>query len=135
MADKNIPGSVKIVSVLYFIGAGLAILFGLIFLIASPYAAEIFKDLPLAASASGALLIFFGLFMLIIGVVSVFIGRGLRQGKFWARILALIFAWLGAIEQVFLIKQSPFGSIVVLLLDAYIIYQLGFNKETKKFFH
>jgi hypothetical protein len=61
---------------------------------------------------------------LILGVVMVLAAGGLFTGQTWARGVAVVFATLNAIGQIGLITAFPLFSILLIVLDVLVIYNL-----------
>jgi len=61
---------------------------------------------------------------LILGVVMVLAAGGLFTGQTWARGAAVVFATLNAIGQIGLITAFPLFSILLIVLDVLVIYNL-----------
>jgi len=119
--DKNTAQTVvKVLAVLYWIGAGLSALGALMSLFGSGLGmmgGGVFGGL------FGALMSIIGIVMLALAVLYAFVGYGLWMHKNWARIVALVLAVIGLLG-------FPIGTIV----GAVIIYLLGFDKEVKDLF-
>src|SRR6185369_5569565 len=95
----NKPTGVVVISILYFLGAALCLLFGLLFIAGGGFLATMMSQQSQAGGLSammaglGAAL---GVFYLIIGAVDVLVGWGLLKLKNWARIVAIVFSCIGA---------------------------------------
>src|SRR3989344_4428979 len=107
--DKQIPTGVKIISVLYYIGAVLTFIFGLILLFSADALSEFIPGLGTLGIVGGIVLMGFG-------VLSFFIGRGLWKGSNWARIVAIILAVLGIISAIYAMTSGAIGSNIINLL-------------------
>jgi hypothetical protein len=129
---KKVPTGVKVISILYYIGAALAVLVGLALL----FGAGLFAGLmPEVLGVLGA--VFFviaGIFSLALAVLAFFIAKGLVKKQKWSRIIVIIFAILGFIGALFSLGTDTGSSIFSLIIDGVIGYYLLFNKEAKKFF-
>jgi len=79
------------------------------------------------------LLSIIGGILIVIGLLDLGFAWGLWTGKGWAWILALIFAILGIIGSVLSLVRGGLGAIVILLLDAVIVYYLT-RPNVKAFF-
>ena len=96
MADKEMPTGVKVISVLYYIGAAFSFLFGLLLIVGGVFIGAILGETLASLSALGSgLFIVLGIALLGVGVLDIFIGRGLWKGQNWTRIAAIVFAILG----------------------------------------
>ena len=113
MADKEMPTGVKVISVLYYIGAAFSFIFGLLFIVGGAFIRATVSFLfgllfigggvilggtlaALGALGSG-LFIVLGIALLGFGVLDIFIGRGLWKGQNWTRIAAIVFAIFGVL--------------------------------------
>ena len=80
------------------------------------------------AANSDALLIgdftIWGIVMLIWGGAQVAAGMGLNSGHGWARVLALVIASVGIVVQMLFVAAYPIWSLVIIALDAVIIFAL-----------
>jgi len=72
----------------------------------------------------GGLLSVIGGVLIIVALLDVVFAWGLWSGKGWAWILALIFAVLGILFSLVSLVRGGLGSIVVLVIDAVIVYYL-----------
>jgi len=61
---------------------------------------------------------------LVIGAVMVAVSIGLFAVKEWARVIAVIFCVLSAIAHIGLITAFPLWSILIIVLDVLVIYNL-----------
>jgi hypothetical protein len=71
---------------------------------------------------------------LILGVIMVLAAGGLFTGQTWARGVAVVFATLNAIAQIGLITAFPLFSILIIVLDVLVIYNLtaGWQPEVRR---
>ena len=127
MAKKEMPTGVKLIAVLYYVSAAVGVLLGILFLAAGGLLGS---TIPFLA----ALGVVGGIIFLAFGIVSFFIGRGLWQGKDWARIIAIVFAAIGLLSSLLTIAGSLVGGLIGLILHGAIIWYLMFNKEGKNAF-
>jgi hypothetical protein len=132
MEKKTVPTGVKIISIFYYIGAVFGVLFGILFLVSGGIIAE---QIPLLGLIGGFVFIIFGLVLLSLGILGIFIGRGLWKGRNWARILAIIFAVLGILLAVASFWQGMvFSGITNLFVNGLIGGYLLFSKKVKDVF-
>ncbi|MDA0172539.1 hypothetical protein OJ998_25785 [Solirubrobacter taibaiensis] len=66
----------------------------------------------------------YGIVMLIWGGSQIAAGMGLNSGHGWARVLALVIASVGIIVQMLFVAAYPIWSLVIIALDAVIIFAL-----------
>ena len=96
VGEKIMPTGVKVISVLYYIGAAFSFLFGLLLIVGGVFIGAILGETLASLSALGSgLFIVLGIALLGVGVLDIFIGRGLWKGQNWTRIAAIVFAILG----------------------------------------
>lgn len=111
---------VKVLAILYWIGAAFSAIFGLM---------ALFGGSALGALGGmfggffGAFVAVFGVVLIVLAALYAFVGRGLWQHKSWAKIVAIVLAVLSLLS-------FPIGTIV----GAATIYFLGFNEEVKALF-
>jgi hypothetical protein len=130
------PAGVIVIAILYFLGAGLLLLAGIGFVVGGGAIATMMSQQNQAggglATLMGALGAGVGIFFLICGVLDVLIGIGLLKLKNWARIVAIVFAAIGACFQIFgllgsLAHFNPVSfviSLIILGIQALIIWYL-----------
>lgn len=132
---KEIPVLVKIIAVLYYIGAVLGIIFGLLFLIGAGMISSIIEQIPLLIALGTSLFIVGGILMIGLGILGFFIGRGLWKGRNWARIVVIIFSILGLLGGIsMLFTGSYFNGIINILIEGFIAGYLLFSKDVKSAF-
>ncbi len=132
-----VPTGVKVIAVLEYIGAVILLLFALLFFVASAFIEGVLQSAGFNALPSGAgaaIAIGVGVLFLVLAVLGFFIGRGLWNGKNWARFLAIAFSVVWIILDVMSIASGQFGSILSLALNALIGGYLLFSKEVKAAF-
>jgi uncharacterized membrane protein (DUF2068 family) len=81
----------------------------------------------------GGLLSVIGGVLIIVALLDVVFAWGLWNGKGWAWLLALIFAALGILFSLVSLIRGGLGSIIVLVIDAVIVYYLT-RPNVKAFF-
>jgi lysylphosphatidylglycerol synthetase-like protein (DUF2156 family) len=130
---KRAPILVKLISLLYIIGAFFCIFGGIILLVGM----RMFSSSPgvgllmVQYSVNPTIINYSGVFLIAFSVFLAFTGYGLWKLKNWARVAAIAISILGILFSFgFLI---PLG-IIKIIVNALIIYYLGFSKEGKKVF-
>lgn len=132
MAKKyEVPVLVKVLSILGYIVAGLMILGGIAMLLGASVIGNIAKDTPELAMLGGGLLGAIGVIFLLFGVFEIFIARGLWKGQNWARIVTIIFGFLGSISGLVSMMQGNWGSLLGLAFNLAIALYLLLNDEVK----
>lgn len=132
--EGQVPTGVKIISVLYYIGAGLSILFGLLFLVGAGFMGILASQIPLLGLLGSGLFVVVGIVVIGLGVLSIFIGRGLWKGKNWARIVAIIFSVLGILSGLYSIVKGSYSSLLGMVINLVIGGYLMFNSAVKSAF-
>lgn len=61
---------------------------------------------------------------LLLGIALLCVGTALFNGKFWARIVAIVLVILNLTAQFAFINQYPFWSFIIIAVDVLIIYAL-----------
>jgi uncharacterized BrkB/YihY/UPF0761 family membrane protein len=142
-SKNSIPTGVKIISVLYFIGAFFCILAALSVIIFSGPISDSLSQMPASELEeigtlgwlSQGLFVGLGIIILLFGLFAFFIARGLWKGKNWARITAIVLAALGIISNLSSITLSTIiGDLINAAISALIGGYLLLNKEVKKAF-
>lgn len=120
---------VNVVSILDYIGSGIAIIAGLAAILAG---SSILGALSPALAALGAI---FGIVVIIVGIFGIFVGYGLWHLKNWARIVTIIFSALGVLVSLVSLFSGSFGSgILSVIIDGAIVWFFGFEKEAVALF-
>lgn len=130
-ASKEVPVGVKIVSVLYYIGATILAIIGIGLLFGDE---TIMGMLPMAIETVGAL-VAIGVFYLVLSVIGFFVARGLWKPQSWARIVTIILSVLGFVGGINSIANGDIsGGIIAMIVEAIIGSYLMFNTEVKRAF-
>ncbi|MBI4147184.1 hypothetical protein HY494_00875 [Candidatus Woesearchaeota archaeon] len=133
--QKQVPTGVKVISVMYYIGAVLGVIFGLLFLFGAGMMGSLTEQIPLLGLFGAGLFVVGGIIMIGLGVLGFFVGRNLGRVKPWARIVAIIFAGLGILTAVsFMIQGDIAGNILGLALNLAIGGYLLLNSRVKEVF-
>lgn len=131
---KKMPTGVKVVAVLDYIGAAIALIFGLMALFGGSLLGKLGWDqVGWIATIGGGFFVILGIVMIALAVLSFFTGRGLWKGQNWARILTIIFMVLGILSAIGSIAGGK-GGYFQLILDAVIGAYLWFAPEVKQAF-
>ena len=85
---------------------------------------------------SGPVLIALGLVFFFIGILRIFVGLSLLQGKAWSRVVVVCFCliWIG-FAFYNLAKGSIWVNILTIVFNLIVLYYLLFSKEVHNFFH
>jgi hypothetical protein len=140
--SKTSPTLVKVISVLYYIGAVFMLLAGIgVIILGTAYGSSLssFLDafgLGAFGGAFAAIFIVFGVIILAFAVLYFFVGRGLWGARNWARIVAIVLAILGILSAISGIIQVKMllSNIVGLVINGLIGGYLLFSKSVKEAF-
>ncbi len=133
MDKKTAETIIKVLSILGYIGAGLLIFIGLFMTLGANMMGNYMGQMMSGFYYGGfisSMIIFMGVVFIGLGILSIFVSKGLWDHKNWARIVALIFAVIGAVGALF---SLPVG-VVSLLINGFLIYFYGFEQEVIKLF-
>ena len=131
MDGQQVPTGVKVISVLYYIGAVFELIFAILLFVGS---GTLKAKVPLLAFL-GPFLIIGGIILLGLAVLSFFVGWGLWKVKKWARIVAIVFAVLGVLLALIGMFQGQIASnIVGLAISVAIGGYLLFSSDVKTAF-
>lgn len=128
MTKKEAPLGIKIISILYYIGAVFAVISGIIVIAGGSFLSNLFGIVLTSLS------ILIAIFAFGFAVLGFFIGKGLWKGQSWARIVAIIFAILGVIGGLSSITVNIIQGTIYLIVDGLIGGYLLFAKEAKAHF-
>jgi len=134
VVGKQIPVGVKIISVLYYIGAVVMLLLGITMIFGAGFMGSLANQIPFMAILGTGFFIIGAIIIIAFAVLSLFVARGLWKGQKWARIVAIIFAVLGVIGAIINIVSGDFGSIIKLIINGLIGYYLWFVNSVKTAF-
>lgn len=139
----DVPVGIKIISVLYYIGAGLSALFGLVFVIMGVIVLTGTSiETPVDAtglissiySMLGVFGVIAGIILFLFAILSFFIAKHLKKAKNWARILVLISSILGFLASFYSLLRGDFTYIINLIITGLISWYLLFEVQVKDFF-
>ena len=123
---------ISVLAILAYIEAVLTALIGLAFIAGSAVVSRVLLKMApeygWLAGAGIATFIFLGLVLIVFAVIDYIIGRGLWDGKNWARILLLILVGISGIGALFSFQVISF------IISAVIFWYLGFYKEAVDYF-
>lgn len=126
------PTGVKVISVLYYIGAAVELLLAILLFIG---AGTIASKIPFIGAIGAGLFVVIGALLIGLAVLSFFVGRGLWKAQKWARIVAIIFAVIGVLFAVLGMVQGQIASNVIsLAISGAIGGYLLFSEEVKAAF-
>ena len=127
----EVPTGVKVISVLYYIGAVFELIIAVLLFVGS---GAIKTQVPLLA-VLGPFLIIGGIILIGLAVLSFFVGRGLWKGQKWSRIVAIIFAVIGVLFAILGMVQGQVAqNILGLVISGAIGGYLLFSGDVKSAF-
>ena len=131
----NVPVGVKIISVLYYIGAVVLILLGILLIVGAGFIGTILQSIPLLGALGAGLFIVIAIILIVFAVLSFFLGRGLWKAQKWARIVVIVFSVLGVLFALLAIVQGQIlNNLLSLIINAVIGGYLLFSKDVKAAF-
>ena len=132
---KTIPTGVKIISILYYIGAVFAAISGILFIIGASFISSLLNSIPLLSALGSSLFIVVGIVFILLGILQFFIARGLWKGRNWARVLVIIFSVIAILLGIYVIIQgSIMNGIINLVFSGIIGGYLLFSRKVKDAF-
>jgi uncharacterized membrane protein (DUF2068 family) len=135
--EKELPVGVHMVSILSYIISIFLIFVGILCIIIASSNAEML--MASLGEFGPVIIILLGALFLSIGVLGIFVGRGLQQGKPWARITAVVLLSTTTLLSIYnLYKNGDLETniifiVVSLLIMAYLIFSKEVNEIFKKF--
>jgi len=130
----GVPGWVKVISVLYYIGAVFYVIAGILMMVGASLLGSLTNQVPLSSVLGGGLLVVGGILFLAFGIFAFFIARGLWKGHNWARVAVIVLVILGLISGLVSIVSGNFASIVGFLINLLIGWYMTFNQRVKAAF-
>jgi hypothetical protein len=135
MAGKEIPTGVKVISILYYLGAVFSAIVGILLIVGAGMADSFVSEVPVIAEIGAGMFVVVGIIMIGLGVLSFFIGKGLWKGRSWARTLVIILCCMGVVTALISIAGGDVANNVFnILLNGVVGGYLWFNKRVKKAF-
>ena len=127
------PTGVVVCAVLYYIGAALYVLLGLLMLSGSSYIAQIFSEYGLGSGFAGIISVI-AVILIGLAVLCFFVAKDLYKGANWAMIAAIIISAIGLLDGLRSLGFSPGAAVLQLALSGFVVFYLIFNKDAKKFY-
>jgi hypothetical protein len=140
--SKDIPVGIKVISILFYVGAVLCFFMGFAMIISSKAMA-----ISMVASHPGVglesipqgmlvtLIVIIGILALGAGIFSFFIGKGIWKLKRWARITAIVLSIIGLISVIIsMVMNFKFTNLISFVIDGFIGGYLLFSREAKAAF-
>ena len=130
----EVPTGVKVVSVLYYIGAVLELLFAILVFVGAGFASQV-PGLSILGALGTGLFVVMGAILIGLAVLSFFVARGLWKAQKWARVVAIIFSALGVLMALVGMLQGQIASnILGLVISGAIGGYLWFSSGVKAAF-
>jgi uncharacterized protein YacL len=145
MVQKQIPTPVKVVSVLYYIGAvyyalkvfgfegGITLAAG-VDIISSVWKRIPFHELNFISNDTGLTGTIIYILIFGVAILEFFVAKDLWKGRNWARIMMIIFSVIGILIGVFSFIKYPFDAVFTLLTNGLIAGYLIFSRKTREAF-
>jgi hypothetical protein len=118
------PGLVTFAAVMMFVLGGFHILLAI-----SEFARSTWELTRLDIELVIPILIVWGILDLLIGIVAVSAGVSILRARAFGLIMGFVFATFGAIRWLFYIPVSPVLAVVIIALDALVIYGLAEHSD------
>lgn len=136
LGGKEIPAGVKIISVLFYIGAFLFLISGILSVAGVGLPQENLTGAAVGVPQLGrGFEIFGGIISVALAILVFFVGLSLWKGRRWAGITAIILSIIGIITSLIgMIGGGVVGNLITLIIYAGISSYLFFNKDVKRIF-
>ena len=132
--EKSVPGGVKTISILLYLGAFFGIILGLFLLFGSSIFSGLASQIPYLASISMYVFIGAGIGILIGSAIDIILGIGLWKARNWARITIIVFCFLGVLMYLPSLFMGLWANLIWILIDLGIALYLLMNKRVKESF-
>jgi lysylphosphatidylglycerol synthetase-like protein (DUF2156 family) len=130
MATVNRPFGITLLAVLHVLEAILFFLGGIALIVLGAFMRRGFFGIHRLLGGAASLI---GVVVVVVGLLYLGLAWGLWSGKGWAWVVSLILAGLGIIVSLISLVGGGLGTLIVLVLDAIIIYYL-FTPRVRTFF-
>ena len=116
---------IKIISGFYYFVGGLMIVFGALYMFASGWIRDIFKNNSNIQEMTTGLYILSGLFLLVIGLLEFLLAKKISAGSKIARIIAIVISAMGLIWAIFgIIYYGGLENMLFILFHSYFLWAL-----------
>jgi hypothetical protein len=130
---KYAPTGVKVISILYYIGALLTLVMGLLLIAGSQTLVNLLAEY--GAIIGTELITGLGVALILWSILEFFLGRGLWKGQQWSRIVVLVLAGLSLIGAISNLLTDVGSALLNLIVSGLIVWYLGWNVEAKAHFY
>ena len=130
---RKAPLGIKIISIIYYIASFLYLAIAIVAFFKQDIISELSK-LELLPVMNSDTIIIFGIFFLLLSILSFFIARGLLKFQMWARIALLGICALNIVGGIFSILEGNYLSAINLLFNLIIACYLIFSRKVKEAF-
>jgi len=128
------PLGVKIISILYYFGALMLVILGILLLMGAKNA-KMLNQIPFLSNVGTGMFLGMGLSVIILAVLSFFIGMSLWKLHNWARIVTIVLSSLSILSSLFSIVQNGIArSLISIIINGAIVCYLVMSKEVKTAF-
>jgi hypothetical protein len=130
MADKKVPLGISIITILMYIGAILDVAAGIFVIV----------DKAALASASGlgeTSVLYYGISLLVIGVIVGLLANGLRSASEGVRLIiaiVMVIRFLVGVWVMIAISGARFEGLAAAIIALVVVYFLYANEDSKEFF-
>ncbi|MFH1823256.1 MAG: hypothetical protein ABH817_00870 [archaeon] len=131
MAKKDAPVMIKVIAILFYIGAAISLIGGVLSFLGGSLISSL---IPVVGLLGSGLFIAIGVILIGFAVLDFFIGKGIWNGQNWARIVAIVLAILGFVGAISSLIEGSLSGIINLIINGGIGYYLLFVAEVKKHF-
>jgi ABC-type branched-subunit amino acid transport system permease subunit len=130
MATAPRPLGITLLAILHVLQAVILFFGGIALIALGAFLRRGFFGLPRFLHGAVSLI---GAVVIVVGLLYLGLAWGLWTGKGWAWVLSLILAVLGIIVSLISLVRGGFGTLIVLILDAIIVFYL-FRPNVRTFF-
>jgi hypothetical protein len=130
---RKAPLGLKIISVIYYIACALYLAIAIVAFIKISWISEL-SNLGLLPAMSQQTIMTFGIFFVLLSILSFFIARGLLKFQMWARVALLAICAINIFGGILSVLEKSYPSIINLVFNLIIACYILFSKKTKAAF-
>jgi hypothetical protein len=135
MIYEEVPIGAKIISVFDFISAILCLYLGVLFFMKEDIVDFIFENVPTVQIFGSDFYLSGGIILCFTGLFVFLLGKGLWQGRNWARYIEIFLAVIGFIVALVLLFFGNLYSIFNLMIHGLVGGYLLYSKDVKEAFY
>ena len=128
---KDLPGMIKAISIIYYTFGILVFIAAVILLVGGTTFLQDLIPSEIAAELLSGALIVVALFLAVLGIFHIYLGKGIIARKKWAKVIQIILAIIPGIGTFGGLFSFPIGTII----GIFMLWVLLIKKETKNLFH